>query len=106
MKYLREIAETAAAVKDFGADISVETELIGQLSERLKQLNDAIKSLETIIDDGRAVRQRGYSELSFYIRDKMIPAMSSLRRIADDLECRVAKEYWPMPTYSDLLFNI
>ena len=106
MKYLREIAETAAAVKDFGADISVETELIGQLSDRTKQLNDAIKSLETIIEDSRSVRQRGYSELSFYIRDKMIPAMASLRRVVDDLECRVAKEYWPMPTYSDLLFNI
>ena len=48
MKYIRATAETAAAVEHFGADISVETELIGQLSDRTKQLNDAINRLRRL----------------------------------------------------------
>ena len=41
-----------------------------------------------------------------YQHEVVIPAMERARAIADDLEHRVAKKYWPMPTYADLLFYV
>ena len=41
-----------------------------------------------------------------YCHDKMIPAMSAARTIADKLELITAAEYWPMPVYSELLFSV
>jgi len=39
-------------------------------------------------------------------RDDVIPDMQSLRAVADELETIVGEEYWPYPTYDELLFNI
>ena len=46
-----------------------------------------------------------YSEMSFAIRDNVIPAMSEVRKYADELETLTAKSYWPWPGYSELLFS-
>ena len=39
-------------------------------------------------------------------RDKVIPAMKELRDACDSLEIIVGKDYWPFPTYSELLFSV
>ena len=44
--------------------------------------------------------------IGMYYKDNVIPAMESLRETADALECLVAKDYWPFPTYTDLLYSI
>jgi len=38
------------------------------------------------------------------IKEKVIPGMQELRAVADELQLNVADEFWPMPTYRDLLF--
>ena len=49
---------------------------------------------------------KGNGEAAEYCRDKLLPAMGSLREAADALETITAKEYWPFPGYEDLLFNL
>ena len=41
-----------------------------------------------------------------YIRDVVIEDMNGLRAAGDALEGLVAKSYWPMPTYHDLLTSV
>ena len=43
---------------------------------------------------------------AYAIRDTVIPAMSELRAVADEAETLTASEYWPFPTYGDLLFGV
>ena len=38
--------------------------------------------------------------------NEVIPAMKVLRAFVDEMETMTASEYWPMPTYSDLMFNV
>ena len=45
-------------------------------------------------------------EIGNYYRDTVIPAMSELRAVADTLETMVATDYWPFPTYTDLLYRV
>ena len=47
-----------------------------------------------------------YEEESKYARDNIIPAMARMRAAADELETITAKEYWPLPTYGELLFSV
>ena len=44
--------------------------------------------------------------VGMYYKDTVLPAMDALRETADTLETIVAKEYWPFPTYTDLLYHI
>ena len=39
-------------------------------------------------------------------RNEIVPAMEALRKPADELELMVSKEYWPFPTYADLIFEV
>jgi glutamine synthetase len=41
-----------------------------------------------------------------YYRDVVIPLMGKVRFSADELELITAKKYWPMPTYSDLIYKV
>ena len=43
---------------------------------------------------------------SHYYREEVLPKMEDVRRFADNLELIVAKDYWPLPTYSDMLFYV
>ena len=45
-------------------------------------------------------------ETAKYYQDVVLVAMNELREIADKLETMVAKDFWPMPTYTDLLYNV
>ena len=42
---------------------------------------------------------------AFYIKDVVKPAMDAVRAPADELEGLVSKDYWPFPTYGDILFD-
>jgi glutamine synthetase len=39
-----------------------------------------------------------------YLKSKVIPVMDKLRALADEMEVRVAAEFWPLPSYRELLF--
>ena len=43
---------------------------------------------------------------SHYDREEVLPRMEDVRHFADNLELIVAKDYWPLPTYSDMLFYV
>ncbi len=104
LKYKRMLAESLAAAKAVGSDSFVESDLLARISELTVRLYGGIESLEK---ESAASRTIGSSEeLSRFIRDHLLVAMSELREAADGLETLVGEEYWPYPTYSHLLFDI
>ena len=48
----------------------------------------------------------GLDERAMYEHEAVIPAMEAARKVADELELKVDKKYWSMPTYADLLFYV
>jgi glutamine synthetase len=63
-----------------------------------------IEKLEKSIEKANGKKDLKSEAVAF--RDLVIPAMTEVRNNADELETIVDAEYWPMPTYSQLLFNI
>lgn len=67
----------------------------------LKKLNN----LENILLETKAGESNGLTLAKFY-RDSVFGAMSELRLIVDELETVVAKKYWPLPTYAEMLYSV
>ena len=79
-----------------------ETGLVGKLSVLSDQIEKSVEALEATLVKLSTVTE--ITALSETIRDKLLPKMAELRAVADEAEVLTAKEYWPFPTYGDLLF--
>ncbi|MBO7250165.1 MAG: glutamine synthetase III [Clostridia bacterium] len=91
-----------AAIPEANAD--VERELIMKLSAtnaRAYEKLEALKSAEKL-----ATSQEGYEAKAEIYETKVLPAMAELRVEVDALETMTATEYWPLPTYGELMFCV
>ena len=87
-----------------GVDFPVETGLIRELSGLAGGIDAAVRALEECIawcDAGA-----DSTEQAFRIRDELLQKMAELRTPCDKAETRTAADYWPFPTYGDLLFGV
>lgn len=104
MNYTKTLADTMIAVKTAGADASVQSELLNEVSALLVESKTALKMLIKVTDEA-AEKEEGAVQANFYHTD-VFPAMEALRRPVDALEMIVDKEVWPMPSYGDLIFEV
>jgi glutamine synthetase len=87
------------------AACKAEEKLVLRLSNLTDKLAEKIANLEAALAQVNAEETNVLSLAKAY-RDKVKAAMKELRAIADEIEPLVAKEAWPFPTYSDLLFSV
>jgi len=85
-------------------DVSLEENLLNSITKLSASLLKKLNALESAILDTKEDREI-LAQASFY-RDKVFTAMSELRLIVDELETLVAKKYWPIPTYGEILFSV
>ena len=104
IKYTKELADTVVAVKEAGADASVQAELLTEVSGLLAESKKALEALKVVTDQAAAMEE-GEDQARFY-RSDVVPAMEALRAPVDKLEMIVDKEAWPMPSYGDLIFEV
>ena len=104
IKYTKELADTVVAVKEAGADASVQAELLTEVSGLLAESKKALEALKVVTDQAAAMEE-GEDQARFYHFD-VVPAMEALRAPVDKLEMIVDKEAWPMPSYGDLIFEV
>ena len=104
MKETAKLADTILAVKNCGGDASVQEELLSEVTKYLKESAAAKAGLEKAVRKAQAALEGREQAVRF--RDDVIPAMAELRKPVDEAERIIDKEIWPMPTYSDLLFEV
>ena len=104
VKYTKELADTVLAVKEAGADASVQAEMLADISGLLTETKAALKKLEAVTEEATG-KEEGKVQSEFY-HFSVVPAMEGLRTPVDELEMIVDKEVWPMPSYGDLLFEV
>ena len=103
LKYSNKIAKGLETKKSIGIMSDAELKLAKELSDDVSVLIEKIGELDKIAE--AAPSENDYETAKYY-KDIVIPAMNELRTIADKLETKVGKEYWPFPTYTDLLYKI
>ena len=105
IKYTTTLATSISAVKAAcDADVSVQTELLTEVSDLLSETKVALSKLEEVTEKGASMEE-GRDQAAFY-RDEVMTTMSALRAPVDKLEMIVDKDVWPMPSYGDLLFEV
>ncbi|MGM9662254.1 MAG: glutamine synthetase III [Oscillospiraceae bacterium] len=83
----------------------------GYEKKLVKKLSGLVEQMDRYTDElAEAVRRlhdlSGVEEESCAIRDSVIPKMNELRAVADEAESVTAEDYWPFPTYGELLFAV
>ncbi|MBQ7596610.1 MAG: glutamine synthetase type III, partial [Clostridia bacterium] len=104
--YTAVLAKNAAQKKAFNMDLSCgyETKIIGSLSEYTDEI---LKGTELLAESLEKISgAKDIIEESALIRDYALPAMENLRQFCDEAETLTSKEFWPFPTYPDLLFGV
>ena len=86
------------------ADMSVQKELLVQCSSLLAEAQKALAALKDA--DVKANSMEEGKEQAEFFRDVVFKAMSDLRAPIDTLENIVDKQYWPVPSYGDMLFEV
>ena len=102
--YSTSLAETVLTKSEVGVDATYEKELAQTVSSLTASLYGKVKALEDAL-----IHVKDYSdsaELSMYYKDSVFAAMSALRAVADQLETLTSAEFWPYPSYGDLLFSV
>ncbi len=104
-EYISELASGVQAKRGAVPGLACKTEegLIRKLSALLDEADGKLAALDALREaapDGDAL------ERAVYCRDKLIPAMDSLRAAVDGLEVQMDGSRWPYPTYGDLMFRV
>ena len=106
LAYEERVASTLAAKKAVNEKLCSrgEMRLLEKLSDRIADLMDKTEALEAA-EAGAGQEDCPFKEARYY-HDVVIPAMEAARTVTDELELMVGAEYWPFPTYAQMLFNI
>ena len=105
--YVAELASGVATKKAISDDIPCEAEL--DIIKRLSGLQDcAYKKLAALDNAIIGVKEVGEDpiEVATYYKDSVITAMTDLRAVVDEMETLVSSDYWPYPSYGDLMFRV
>lgn len=104
IKYTRSLANTVNAVREAGADTTVQVEILNEVTKLLGETREALAALIKVTEEAME-KPEGEERARFYYFE-VTPAMERLRAPVDRLEMIVDKEAWPMPSYGDLLFEV
>ena len=104
--YMSEVANTAASKLAVSENISVrsETKTLTKLSADADAMSDAIDTLQDAVDATKALPSEADKAVAFH--DNVLPAMDALRAAADDAETICGEDYWPLPSYSKMLYYV
>ena len=104
--YMSEVANTAASKLAVSEAISVrsETKTLQKLSADADAMSDAIDTLQAAVDAAKTLPTETEKAVAFH--SDVIPAMDALRAAADDAETICGEDYWPLPSYSKMLYYV
>ncbi|MCX7903390.1 MAG: glutamine synthetase III [Caloramator sp.] len=103
-RYMKDLAKTSYELKNVGFDAEVQLSLIRRIDELFKRANSECDKLRNSISQAESFEDDSYNKACF-IKDNIFTQMEALRELIDDLEKVLDRNYWPMPTYGEIMFN-
>ena len=104
--YMSEVANTAASKLAVSENLSVrsETKALTRLSADADAMSDAVDELQATVNAAKALSDESAKAIAFH--DDVLPKMDALRAAADDAETICGEDYWPLPSYSKMLYYV
>ncbi len=104
VKYSKSLADAVIAVKEAGADATIQADLLKVVTGKLAEMQNALAKLKDL--EAKASAMEDVKAQAFFYKDEIKVAMEELRKPADELEMIVDKDIWPIPTYGELMFEV
>jgi glutamine synthetase len=102
MSYEADMADGIGAIKAAGVTPGAQVSLLRTLNNAAEGISAAIDALAEVVGTASAVSHAAEKAAAY--RDSVIPAMVALRKVCDGIEPVISDDYWPLPTYADMLF--
>ena len=104
--YATKVAKGLETIRAAGAEAAMtcEANTLNKLCDGITEINEAIKALDAVHQKAEAL-EGSQDEANCYAHE-VAPAMAELRKAVDAMEEIVAADYWPVPTYDDILFYV
>ena len=104
--YATKVAKGLEAIRAAGAEAAMQCEqnTLNKLCNGITDINDSIKALDAVHQKAEGTED-AQEQANVYAHE-VVPAMETLRTAVDSMEELVAADYWPVPTYDDILFYV
>ena len=104
--YATKVAKGLEAIRSAGAEAAMQCEqnTLNKLCDGITEINESIKALDALHTQVEAIEDA--QEQAGAYAHEVAPAMARLRAAVDAMEEIVAADYWPVPTYDDILFYV
>ncbi len=105
--YVASLAEAVNAKRNVCPNLActAEVTLIEKLSALMDEAFQKVEVLDTATADSKAESYNALTAATYY-KDVIIPAMEGLRAVVDQMEVDTASDFWPYPSYGDLMFKV
>ena len=104
LKYCKELCDGIAVKSGFGIDASIERSLAEKITNLNSEAYKLVQELEKNTADAAACENM--LEMATAYRDNVVSTMEKLRKCVDSIEVMMPSEQWPVPAYSDMIFNV
>ncbi|HZG41468.1 MAG TPA: glutamine synthetase III, partial [Longimicrobium sp.] len=101
VRYLNDLVAAADRTRTLGVETRGLTRTVKIVNELVDELRDA---LDALVEQNAELGGETVHSKAYHVRDNVVPAMGAVRAAADRLEKVVPDDYWPLPTYRDMLF--
>ncbi len=102
--YVTELCSTIAAKRAVSEKIASNADMV--LAERLSLMNEALMDAVCKLEKDLGEIPAGDGPASHAMAHVVVPDMEAVRRLADGMEQLTASDYWPFPTYTELLYSV
>ncbi len=103
-QYSGDLATSVATKAEIGVVSATEKDLVRSLTEGIEAISSSANELEEKNVAARQIEDLKQRDDAY--RDEILPAMAELRSHVDDMERVCGKDYWPVPSYNDMLFYV
>ena len=105
--YIASLADAVNSKRAVCADLpcGAETSLIRKLSGLMDEAYEKVEKLDALLADSKMESHNTLSVATYY-KDAIIPAMEGIRAVVDQMEVDTSADFWPYPTYGDLMFKV
>lgn len=104
LDYLNKLCQSIAAKKEIGMTSKAEQKIADKLNELCDNFYDSIERLEKIVADARKISD--VQKQAEFFHDYVLAEMNIMREIADEIEINMPQDLYPIPTYSEIIYNV
>lgn len=110
MSYQKNLCDIISSKKELGIDIALEMSIVQNISNLTSLVTKETNALSLLLYDAKGMitnrEEDGVEKIARFYHDEIFAKMNEIRAYVDELETMVSAEYWPVPTYADILFSV